>query len=58
MAWRRMVGFGGWPVSIGQPVGQVWFSEFASLAENTLSIDVNNTKLECKADLREVEIKL
>lgn len=39
-------------------VGQVWFNEFASLDENTMTLDVDGAKVECKAEMREVEIKL
>jgi len=44
-------------------VGQVWFQEFSSLAENSLTLDVSGVagdgaKLECKAEMREVEIKI
>lgn len=39
-------------------VGQVWFSEFSSLDENTLSITVDGTPVECKAEMREIEIKI
>jgi hypothetical protein len=39
-------------------VGQVWFSEFSSLDENTLNITVDNATIECKAEMKEVEIKI
>jgi len=39
-------------------VGQVWFQEFNSLDENSLTLDVDGSKLECKAEMREVEIKI
>jgi hypothetical protein len=39
-------------------VGQVWFNEFSSLDENTMTLDLGGSKLECKAEMREVEIKI
>jgi hypothetical protein len=40
-------------------VGQIWFSEFKSLDENTMTIDVDGgQKVECKAELREIQIKI
>lgn len=40
-------------------VGQIWFQEFASLDENTLTIEPEpGTKIECKAELKDIEIKL
>lgn len=39
-------------------VGQVWFKEFASLDENTMSLTVDKTKLDGKVEMREVEIKI
>lgn len=39
-------------------VGQVWFNEFSSLDENAMSITVNGAALECKAEMREIEIKI
>jgi hypothetical protein len=35
-------------------VGQVWFSEFKSLDENTLTVD----GVECKVEMKEIEIKV
>jgi hypothetical protein len=35
-------------------VGQTWFAEFKSLDENSMTVQ----SVECKADLREVQIKL
>jgi hypothetical protein len=37
---------------------KVWFQEFNSLDENSLTLDVDGSKLECKAEMREVEIKI
>jgi hypothetical protein len=45
-------------IKFGIIVGQCWFTEFKSLDENTLTIDAGGQKLECKVDLREVEIKI
>lgn len=39
-------------------VGQVWFTEFSSLDEGTLEIDVNGTLVTGTATLREVEVKI
>lgn len=39
-------------------VGQVWFSEFSSLDENTMTITVGGESVECKAEMREVEVKI
>lgn len=39
-------------------VGQIWFSEFASLDENSMAIDTDEGRVECKAELREVQIKI
>lgn len=39
-------------------VGQTWFKEFPSLEHNTLSIDTSFGKIDCKVELREIEIKL
>lgn len=39
-------------------VGQVWFKEFATLDETSLTIQVDGQTLECQAVLREVEIKV
>jgi len=38
-------------------VGQIWFSEFQSLDENSMIIDVDG-KIDCKAEMREIEIKI
>ncbi|OPZ38854.1 MAG: hypothetical protein BWY99_01527 [Synergistetes bacterium ADurb.BinA166] len=39
-------------------VGQVWFTEFNSLDENTMTVEVDGQKIEGKAELREIEIRL
>jgi hypothetical protein len=39
-------------------VGQVWFSEFSSLDENSMAIDTDEGRVECKAELLETRIKL
>lgn len=40
-------------------VGQAWFSEFASIDENEMEIDTGDgQKLACKAEMREIEIKI
>ena len=39
-------------------VGQVLFEEFASLEENTLTMDFGGEKVECKAEMKDVEVKI
>lgn len=39
-------------------VGQVWFSEFQSLEENSMSFDIDGQRIEAKANLIDVEIKI
>lgn len=39
-------------------VGQTWFSEFASLDENSLTMRLDGQDVNCTANLREVEIKI
>jgi len=39
-------------------VGQIWFKEFASLDENSLTIEIDKTKIECKVDMKEVQISI
>lgn len=39
-------------------VGQVWFNEFASLDENTLTVTVDGQSVDGKVEMREVEIKI
>jgi hypothetical protein len=40
-------------------VGQTWFKEFASLDENAMTIEPQpGTQVECKAELKEVQIKI
>jgi len=40
-------------------VGQVWFSEFSSLDENTMTLDFGNlTGINCKVQMKEVQVKL
>ncbi len=39
-------------------VGQTWFSEFSSLDENTMNLDVDGQAIECKVEQEEVEIKI
>jgi len=46
-------------IKFGVIVGQVWFTEFKSLDENTLEIDVGQPKkLACTLEMKEVEIKI
>jgi len=40
-------------------VGQVWFSEFDSLDQNEMDLSVlDDLKLTCKAEMREIEVKI
>jgi len=39
-------------------VGQTWFSEFSSIDENKLDIDVDGTKVACTVEMKEIEEKL
>lgn len=39
-------------------VGQTWPSEFKSLDENSLTLDVDGQKVEAKLDMKEIEIKI
>jgi hypothetical protein len=39
-------------------VGQIWFKEFTSLDENSMTIDVDGIKVDCKAEMQEIEIKI
>ncbi len=39
-------------------VGQTWFSEFKSLDENTMTIDVDGNKLDCTVEMSEIEVKI
>jgi hypothetical protein len=39
-------------------VGQIWFSEFKSLDENSLELTIDGQKLACLVVVSEVEIKI
>lgn len=39
-------------------VGQTWPTEFATIDENSITMDFGGQKLECKLDLKEVEIRI
>lgn len=39
-------------------VGQVWFSEFKSLDENTMTITVDGKTIDCKVEQAEVQVKI
>ncbi|HEY8096635.1 MAG TPA: vWA domain-containing protein [Methylobacter sp.] len=39
-------------------VGQIWFKEFNSLDENSMTIDAGAFKIECKAEMRDIQIKI
>lgn len=44
--------------TFGLIVGQVWFKEFNSLEENTMTITCDGQSIDCKAEMREIEIKI
>jgi hypothetical protein len=39
-------------------VGQVWFTEFASIDENSMEIDFDGQQVACKAEMKDVQIKI
>lgn len=39
-------------------VGQVWFSEFSSIDENTMTLTLDGQKLDCKVEMKEVQVKI
>lgn len=39
-------------------VGQIWFSEFSSLDENSMLLDTDEGRIEAKAELKEIQIKI
>ena len=39
-------------------VGQVWPSEFKNIEENSLSITAGDLSLDCKLDMREIQVKI
>ena len=39
-------------------VGQVWFTEFSSIDENTLDITVDGQTVSCKAEMKDVQYKI
>lgn len=39
-------------------VGQVWFAEFSSMDENSLTIEQDGQKFECKVEMKESEVKI
>ena len=45
-------------IKFGVIVGQAWFNEFASLDENTLKMKFDGNEVECKAILKDIEIKI
>ena len=45
-------------VTFAVVVGQVWFSEFGSLEEQQLTIDVDGAKVACTVEMKEVQILL
>ena len=45
-------------IKFGVIVGQVWFEEFATIDENTLMMNFDGGEMECKAELKSVEIKI
>jgi len=45
-------------IRFGVIVGQVWFTEFSSIEEDSMTIQVDGKSLECKAEQREVKIEI
>lgn len=45
-------------IRFGVIVGQSWFKEFASVEENSLTIDVDGLTLQCSANMVETEVKI
>jgi hypothetical protein len=39
-------------------IGQIWFTEFASLDENSMTLKLGTDDILCKVDMKEVEIKI
>lgn len=39
-------------------VGQVWFSEFASIDDTSMTLTIDGQKLDCKVEMREVDVKI
>lgn len=39
-------------------VGQVWFKEFSSLDENSMSLKFDGHEFDCKVELKEIEVKI
>jgi hypothetical protein len=39
-------------------VGQVWFTEFASLDENTLNLTFDNQPINCKVEMKEIQVAI
>lgn len=45
-------------IKFGISVGQVWFTEFKSIDENSLEITVDGQKLACKVEAKEVKVEI
>lgn len=45
-------------IRFGVIVGQVWFTEFSSIEEDSMTIQADGKALECKAEMREVKIEI
>ena len=39
-------------------VGQTWFSEFASIEERAYDLHIDGQTIACKAEMRDIEIKI
>lgn len=39
-------------------VGQSWFSEFSSLDENSMDVDVDGKTVSCKVEMKDIQIKI
>lgn len=45
-------------IRFGVIVGQVWFTEFSSIEEDSLTIRADGQELQCKAEQREVKVEI
>jgi hypothetical protein len=45
-------------IKFGVVVGQTWFSEFSSLDQNSMTLTVDGNTVECKVEMKEVDVKI
>ena len=45
-------------IRFGVIVGQTWFSEFQSIEENSMDLQMDGVTLSCKVDMKETEVKI